>query len=279
MVIKMKRIVKRMVSLLLAAAFCLATGNLALAAEELKTAELRTKTIAELMDCIPQARTQAEADAVFEELMERQRAGEAVNGMIDSYVQVVSSSINSSKATVTYRVVAILPSLALLSVGYEYPAIVQTSGSFVSVERTTGTYTKTFNGPFLRCQLRTKFRFVARDYTENKVIRTYTNVGSGSSGRVVTAGDAAVGRIAASVGGCVITLLFPGLGSFATLGMSVALGLSLPSISEGQYIRISTSVSGNRLTTTVRIWASYETYTAGGAALSTCTGYGTIPTF
>lgn len=171
----MKRIVKRMVSLLLAAAFCLATGNLALAAEELKTAELRTKTTAELMDGIPQARTQAEADAVFAELMARKESGEALRGMIDSYVTANSTTMTSSAVTVNYTVNAIIPSGASLRVGYEYPAIVQTSGSFVSVERTTGTYTKTFNGPFLRCQLRTKFRFVARDYTENKVIRTYTN--------------------------------------------------------------------------------------------------------
>ena len=55
------------------------------------------------MDCIPQARTQADADAVFAALMKRQRAGEAVKGMIDNYAQVVSSSFHSSQATVTYH--------------------------------------------------------------------------------------------------------------------------------------------------------------------------------
>lgn len=231
------------------------------------------------MDCIPQARTQAEADAVFEELMERQRAGEAINGMIDSYVTANSTTMSSSTVSVNDAVKAILPSGASLRVGYEYPAVTQTAGTFANIQNTVGTHVKSFSGPFLSCQMRAKFTFSANSYSENKVLKTYMNVRGGSSGRVVTSGEAAVGRIAANVAGCAITLLFPGLGTFAILGMSVPLGFFLPSISEGQYIRISTSVSGNRLTTTVRIWASYETYTAGGAALSVCTGYGTIPTF
>lgn len=275
--------VKRIASWILVVTLCLTTGNFALAAEEvqveLQTAVLQSKTTSELMDCIPQARTQAEADAVFEELMERQRAGEAVNGMIDSYVQVVSSSINSSQATVTYRVVGILPSLASLSVGYEYPAVVQTSGSFVSVERTTGTYTKTFNGPFLRCQLRTKFRFVARDYTENKVIRTYTNVGSGSSGRVVTAGDVAAGKIALTIAGVGIDLVFPGVGTKLKMAITVATNLNLVSYSAGQYIRTTTSVSGNTITVTVRQYASLAAYQAGNAPLSTRSTSAAIPSF
>lgn len=275
----MKRIVKRMVSLLLAAAFCLATGNLALAAEELKTAELRTKTTAELMDCIPQARTQAEADAVFAELMARKESGEALRGMIDSYVTANSTTMTSSTVTVNYTVNAILPSGASLRVGYEYPAKVQTAGTFANIQNTLGTHTKSFSGPFLSCQMRAVFKFSANSYSENKVLKTFMNVRGGSSGRVVTAGDAAAGRIASSVAGVAISLLFPGVGSCAQLGISAVLGLMLPSISEGQYIRITTSVSGNRLTTTVRIWASYETYTAGGSPINTSTGSATIPTF
>lgn len=275
--------VKCSASWILVVTLCLTTGHVALAAEEvqeeLQAAVLQSKTTSELMDCIPQARTQAEADAVFEELMERQRAGEAVNGMIDNYVTANSTTMSSSTVPVNYTVKAILPSGASLRVGYEYPAVTQTAGTFANIQNTVGTHVKSFSGPFLSCQMRAKFTFSANSYSENKVLKTYMNVRGGSSGRVVTSGEAAVGRIAANVAGCAITLLFPGLGTFAILGMSVPLGFSLPSISEGQYIRISTSVSGNRLTTTVRIWVSYETFTAGGAALSVCTGYGTIPTF
>lgn len=275
----MKRIVKRMVSLLLAAAFCLATGNLALAAEELKTAELRTKTTAELMDCIPQARTQAEADAVFAELMVRKESGEALRGMIDSYVTANSTTMTSSTVTVNYTVRAIIPSGASLRVGYEYPSIVRVSGTFAAVQSATGTYTRSFSGPFQSCEMRAVFKFSASSYSENKVLKTFMNVRGGSAGRVVTAGDAAAGRIATNVAGAAISLLFPGVGSFAQLGIAAGLGFALPSISEGQYIRITTSVSGNRLTTTVRIWASYETYTAGGSPVNTSTGSATIPTF
>lgn len=279
----MKQMVKRIASWILVVTLCLTTGNFALAVEEVQedllAAVLQSKTTSELIDCIPQARTQAEADAVFAELMKRQRAGEAATGMIDNYVQVVSSSFNSSEATVTYRVVGILPSLASLSVGYEYPAAVHTSGSFVNVERTTGTYTKTFNGPFLRCQVRTKFRFIARNYTENKVIRTYTNVGSGSSGRVITAGDVAVGNVAMTIAGVLISLMFGGAESIINLGISIAFDLTLNGYAAGQYLRTTTSVSGSQITVTIRQYASLEAYQAGSAPLSTRSSSATIPSF
>ena len=152
-------------------------------------------------------------------------------------------------------------------------------GSFVSVERTTGTYTKTFNGPFLRCQVRTKFRFIARDYTENKVIRTYTNVGSGSSGRVITAGDVAVGRIAMTISGVLLKLAFAGVGSMINLGIDLALGISLSGYAAGQYLRTTTSVSGSQITVTVRQYASLEAYQAGSAPLRTRSSSATIPSF
>lgn len=275
----MKRIVKRMVSLLLAAAFCLATGNLALAAEELKTAELRTKTTAELMDCIPQARTQAEADAVFAELMVRKESGDALRGMIDSYVTANSITMTSSTVTVNYTVNAIIPSGASLRVGYEYPSIVRVSGTFAAVQSATGTYTRSFSGPFQSCEMRAVFKFSANSYSETKELKKFMNVRGGNAGRVVTAGDAAIGNIVLTITSIVVTLKFPGTLSTLYMGATVPAGLNLTSLSEGQYIRVSTSVSGNKLTTTVRVYASYETYTAGGAALRTHTGIGTIPTF
>ena len=275
----MKRIAKRIVSLVLAMAFCLVTGNFALAAEELQTAALRTKTTAELMDCIPQARTQAEADAVFAELMARRAAGEPLRGMIDNYVTANSTTMTSSTVTVNYTVKAILPSGASLRVGYEYPASVRVPGTFAAVQSATGTYTKSFPGPFLSCQMRAVFKFSANSYSENKVLKTFMNVRGGSAGRVVTAGDAAIGYIVLTITSIVVTLKFPGTLSTLYMGATVPAGLNLTSLSEGQYIRVATSVSGNKLTTTVRVYASYETYTAGGAALRTHTGIGTIPTF
>lgn len=152
-------------------------------------------------------------------------------------------------------------------------------GSFVSVERTTGTYTKTFYGPFLRRQMRTNFRFIARDYTENKVIRTCTNVGAGSSGRVVTAGDVAVGRIAMTVSGVLLSLAFGGAESMINLGINIAFGLTLSGYAAGQYLRTTTSVSGSQITVTIRQYASLEAYQAGSAPLSTRSSSATIPSF
>jgi hypothetical protein len=147
------------------------------------------------------------------------------------------------------------------------------------VERTTGTYTKTFYGPFLRRQMRTNFRFIARDYTENKVIRTCTNVGAGSSGRVVTAGDVAVGRIAMTVSGVLLSLAFGGAESMINLGINIAFGLTLSGYAVGQYLRTTTSVSGSQITVTIRQYASLEADQAGSAPLSTRSSSATIPSF
>ena len=275
----MKRIVKRMVSLLLAAAFCLATGNLALAAEELKTAELRTKTTAELMDGIPQARTQAEADAVFAELMARKESGEALRGMIDSYVTANSTTMTSSTVTVNYTVNAIIPSGASLRVGYEYPAKVRVSGTFAAVQSATGTYTRSFSGPFQSCEMRAVFKFSANSYSETKELKKFMNVRGGNSGRVITAGDVAAGNFAISIAGTLLNVVFPGAGTYIKLGTATTVLINNAAYSAGQYIRTSTSVSGDKITVTIRQYASYETYTSGGAPLSTRSSVATIPTF
>ena len=152
-------------------------------------------------------------------------------------------------------------------------------GSFVSVERTTGTYTKTFYGPFLRRQMRTNFRFIARDYTENKVIRTCTNVGAGSSGRVVTAGDVAVGNVVMTIGGALLKLLFAGAESMINLGINIAFGLTLSGYAAGQSLRTTTSVSGSQITVTVRRYASLKADQAGSAPPRTRSSSATIPSF
>lgn len=274
----MKRIVKRMVSLLLAAAFCLATGNLALAAEELKTAELRTKTTAELMDCIPQARTQAEADAVFAELMVRKESGDALRGMIDSYVTANSTTMTSSTVTVNYTVRAIIPSGASLRVGYEYPSIVRVPGTFAAVQSATDTYTRSFSGPFQSCEMRAVFKFSANSYSETKELKKFMNVRGGSSGRVITAGDVAAGNISMIIAGLSMGLVFP-VGSYIFAGIQISLELRFATLSAGQYLRVSTSVSGDKVTVTARLYDSYEIYTSGGAPKSTTSSVATVPTF
>lgn len=231
------------------------------------------------MDCIPQARTQAEADAVFAELMERQRAGEAINGMIDSYVTANSTTMSSSTVSVNDAVKAILPSGASLRVGYEYPAVTQTAGTFANIQNTVGTHVKSFSGPFLSCQMRAKFTFSANSYSENKVLKTYMNVRGGSSGRVVTSGDVAAGKIALTIAGVGIDLVFPGVGTKLKMAITVATNLNLVSYSAGQYIRTTTSVSGNTITVTVRQYASLAAYQAGNAPLSTRSTSAAIPSF
>lgn len=278
----MKRIVKRMVSLLLAAAFCLATGNLALAAEELKTAELRTKTTAELMDSIPQARTQAEADAVFAELMARKESGEALRGMIDSYVTANSTTMTSSAVTVNYTVNAIIPSGASLRVGYEYPAKVRVSGTFAAVQSATGTYTRSFSGPFQSCEMRAVFKFSANSYSETKELKKFMNVRGGTHAHAVTASDVSSRGWATAIAGLSLSLAVNagGLGLYLPDIFDAVSNIGgWPALAVGQYYRVTTSVSGSTLTITTRVWASKADYDAGASPIASGTRSSTIPTF
>lgn len=278
--------VKRIASWILVVTLCPITGHVALAAEEvpveLQAAVLQCKTTSELMDCIPQARTQAEADAVFEELMERQRAGEAINGMIDSYVTANSTTMSSSTVSVNDTVKAILPSGASLRVGYEYPAVTQTAGTFANIQNTVGTHVKSFSGPFLSCQMRAKFTFSANSYSENKVLKTYMNVRGGTHAHVVTASDVSRRGWATTIAGLSL--------SFAV--KASALGYYLPDIFDavsniggwpalavGQYYRVTTSVSGSTLTITTRVWASKADYDGGASHIASGTRSAAIPIF
>ena len=115
--------------------------------------------------------------------------------------------MTSSSVSVNDTVKAIVPSGSTLRAGYEYPASTQTSGAFVNIQISLGTYTKTFSGPFLPCQMRAKFNFIAGSYTENKVLKTRMNISGGTGYRTITASDVNNHQIAVEMVGLALSIL------------------------------------------------------------------------
>lgn len=63
------------------------------------------------------------------------------------------TAMTSSSVSVNDTVKAIVPSGSTLRAGYEYPASTQTSGAFVNIQNSLGTYTKKpFLGRFYRAK-------------------------------------------------------------------------------------------------------------------------------
>ena len=77
----------------------------------------------------------------------------------------------------------------------------------MNIQNSLGTYTKTFSGPFLPCQMRAKFNFTAGSYTENKVLKTRMNISGGTGYWTVTASDVNNHQIAVEIVGLALSIL------------------------------------------------------------------------
>ena len=77
----------------------------------------------------------------------------------------------------------------------------------MNIQNSLGTYTKTFSGPFLPCQMRAKFNFIAGSYTENKVLKTRMNISGGTGYRTITASDVNNHQIAVEMVGLALSIL------------------------------------------------------------------------
>lgn len=208
-------------------------------------------------------------------------SGETIRGLIDGYVTANRTTMTSSTVSVNYTVKAIVPSGSTLRVGYEYPASTQTSGELVNIQNSLGTYTKTFSGPFLPCQMRAKFNFIAGSYTENKVLKTRMNISGGTGYKTITASDVNRHNFSVVIVGLVLQVVVAPTGANVIIDplFTLAALSSWPALAVGQYYRITTSVSGSTLTVNMHVWPSKADYDAGGSVIASGSRSVTIPTF
>ena len=240
------------------------------------------------------ARTDAEATAIFQELLSRTSNSTTLDGrslsasltsssLLSTYVRSNSVTTSSSSISVNYTVLAIIPSGASIYVGSIYPASTRTSGGSSLSSRSKGTYTKSFSGPFLPCDIRVQFKMTASSYSETKPLKTYINL-TGNSTKSFEITQSHVNANQINVNIAAIALIFAGSGAASTLKWIVCSGLSLvisnpsgPAMAVGQYYRVTRTVSGSTLTISTKIWTSI--YNNGDAPIGSSSCSFSIPTF
>lgn len=142
--------------------------------EFMKT-NLEQSSVSDLQNLAQSASNDAEATAVYNELKDRIDNSQVQSSiMIDTYLTHTLTAVNKTSITVHYRINALVPSGAFLYLGYEYPAITRTSGSFISLNgKAVGSYQASFTSKGLISQSRTYASFSAHSYSEKKTFSPY----------------------------------------------------------------------------------------------------------
>ena len=242
------------------------------------------------------AKTDAEATAIFQELLSRTSNSTALNGLslsasltssslLSTYVRSNSVTTSSSSISVNYTVLATIPSGASIYVGYIYPSVTRTSGASSLSSRSKGTYTKSFSGSFLPCGIRVQFKMTASTYNETKPLKTYINLtGSSTKSFEITQSHVTANQINVNI--ATLAIIFIGSGATSAIKWVLCSGLSLicsntsgPAMAVGQYYRVTSSVSGSTLTISTKIWTSIYNYNNGDAPIGSSSCSFSIPTF
>jgi hypothetical protein len=211
-------------------------------------------------------------------------AAYAASALIDTYMSVTSVNRVNQSVTIKYKILALIPSGVTLKLGYEFPAVVRTSGvSENQYGKSIGSYTKTYSIPALMCQSRIIANLNANTYSESKVYTTY-NYSSPSKVtdyHLVTAAEVA--------GYWTVYVIVPGVvGTFGPgkiyklVGKAVAIGntywtvlssfnmtLGVPAPVVGQYYKTVTWYLDNKLYTQVSVWQTKAKYLLGETPMYT----------
>lgn len=235
--------------------------------------KLEQSTVCDLQDLAQRASNDTEATAVYNELLDRVEKSQLQSSVvIDTYLTYYSTITNGTSIEIHYGIKALVPTGATLSLGYEYPASTRTYGSSIYVGgKSVGTYHAYFTSKCLRCASRTYASFVARNYSEKAVYRTFYAFDTSTryTYHTVTSSEAAIDKIVLIAAGLSTTLIFSAgkVGKWiATIvaGLDIASTLSsFPGISTGQYIEVRTHFIANKIYQRVSIWHNYLAYQQG----------------
>lgn len=269
-VMKRKRILCGILSILI---LLMSSNVIAFAANEqndFSKAKLEQSTVSDLQELAQKASNDTEATAVYNELLERVENTQLRSSVIiDTYITHYSTTINGLSIDIYYRVKALVPTGATLRLGYEYPASTRTNGSSIYVGgKPVGTYHAYFTSKGLRCASRTYASFMANNYSEKAVYRTFYAFNSSPSNtyHTVTAAEAAANLVVLTAATLYTKIEFPP-GSIAYWVAEIVGGLFImanfstyPKLVPGQYIKLYTSYSGGRMYQKIMIWHNYTAF-------------------
>jgi len=207
-------------------------------------------------------------------------------GAVEAYIKVNSCTINSHSITVTYEVLALVPSLASLTFGYEYPASTRMTGGVITPGG-IGTHTQTIETSGTGCQVQVVGKFLARDFRATKVYKTgyqYPFSGSQYSYHTVTQSEVNANKIALLIAGITSMLSFESkIGKFVvyvagTMGI-LSIFNDMPSLSAGQYYVTEVHFSNGYMYSTLKIWNSQNAYRNNEECLYSRTQSTRLPSF
>jgi hypothetical protein len=236
--------------------------------EFMKT-NLEQSSVSGLQNLAQSASNDAEATAVYNELKDRIDNSQVQSSiMIDTYFTHTSTIVNKTSITVHYRINALVPSGAFLYLGYEYPAITRTSGSFISLNgKAVGSYQASFTSKGLISQSRTYASFSAHSYSEKKTYSTYLafNTSSSLTHHLVTPSEIVAGKIALTIATVSTFIVLAKLKLLWVAGIVLGVDItgiwaSPPELEAYNYIEIFTYYSGVRMYRTIKIWSNYGSF-------------------
>jgi hypothetical protein len=236
--------------------------------EFMKT-NLEQSSVSGLQNLAQSASNDAEATAVYNELKDRIDNSQVQSSiMIDTYFTHTSTIVNKTSITVHYRINALVPSGAFLYLGYEYPAITRTSGSFISLNgKAVGSYQASFTSKGLISQSRTYASFSAHSYSEKKTFSPYLafNTSSNLTHHLVTPSEIVAGKIALTIATVSTFIVLAKLKLLWVAGIVLGVDItgiwaSPPELEAYNYIEIFTYYSGVRMYRTIKIWSNYGSF-------------------
>ena len=215
------------------------------------------------------------------------RATENYPNMLDSYIDMESCSVSSDSVTFNYELIALVPSLAHVSLGYEYPASTRMDGGSFNPGSALGSYSETIHTGKCTCAIQLVGYFQARDFQATKIYREtyqYGFTGNQYAYKTVTQSDVTTQKIALTVAGITGLLSFESAVGRFVVYLAGVIGIAsiyneLPSLSVGQYYVTKTWHSGGKMYTNLRIWNSVNAYNNNEETLYNKTSSITIPSF
>lgn len=226
-----------------------------------QTDEEATKAMNDLLDFF-------ERLEVFKKSGITPRATDLNPSVIDSYIDMTSCSVSAGKATFNYKLVALVPSGASLTLGYVYPEGARIPEGSFNPGSTLGTYSKTIDTGNCASEIQLVGKFLARDFRATKIFKqTYQYGFSGTqyAYKTITSQDVASNKILLGIAGVVGMLtLKSDIGEyvvkFAGMVGLVSVFDEMPSLQVGQYYVTKTWFSNGRMYTNLRIWTSENAY-------------------
>lgn len=95
------------------------------------------------------------------------------SGVLGNYIQINSISDSSSPSGTiqyNYTIIAQVPSGVYIKLGYEYPAVTQTTGEMTTTATTTGTWIKTVTKKGLYSNYQSRLQLTSYSYSEMEIL-------------------------------------------------------------------------------------------------------------